>query len=894
MDEGFTGFVVHAFAANVREGHQIHLVGRLQDGRTFAVVERREFPLFYLRSSEAGLAAEILRGENVTADDCGLKTIDGERCVLTRWGSVQRRERAARKLSEIGVRTYEADIRFQDQFLMSRSVHGSVVIRGDPRRGKHVDLVFIDPDIGPSEWNPSLSLLSLDIETDLGGEEIYAIGLVFREPWSGGAKREVLFAGSPGSRLPGSSSPGAGFSTGAPVSGSSEGAPVSVPPTDSLTPGEGIKREAFPVTSFPDERSMLRGFCERLIQWDPDIVTGWNVIDFDFRVIAGRVSHHRIPFRIGRSDVPAAFLPGERSRSDTIIVPGRHVLDAVRLVRAFPERFEDHSLETVARTLLGRGKKLELRKGEKRPEAVARLYREDPEGLCRYCLEDAQLVADILDKSGMMDLTVRRCLLLGVGLDRAWTSIPSFEHLYIESLHERGYVAPTLGVDPFPHTPAPGGAILAPQSGLYDNVWVFDFKSLYPTVMRTFNIDPLSFVPPEKLESLGSEEREGLIKAPNGARFRRAEACAEGGRRGEAILPEILDRFFERREDARRSGDRTASYVYKIVMNSFYGVFGARGSRFASGHIAGAITGFGQHLLKWCEDWFTRRGYRVLYGDTDSLFVLSGLPQGASERDLLCGSGEICGALNSDLARYVDDAFRTRSYLELEFDTLYFRFFLPPVRSGSAGAVKRAPNGDGAVKHVSKRDDADFSEGAETRGRAKGYAGLTVPVSQLQASTDPREQHRAIDVVGMEAARRDWTDLARGFQRGILNLVFLGDGAPEVREYARRVVRELRAGALDEKLVYRKALRKPIGAYTHSTPPHVKAASLLEPAARRGIIRYVWTPEGPRPAESWPLSIDYDHYVEKQLKPIAQGFTETLKTEIAYLFGEEEQLDLFR
>jgi DNA polymerase-2 len=833
MDEGFEGFVVHAYAASVKEGHRIHLIGRLRDGgRTFAVVEQREFPSFYLRSSEARLAAGIVRDEDGSVDDCGLETIDGERCVLTRWGSVQHREQAARKLSEIGVRTYEADLRFQDQFLMSRKVHGSVAIRGVPRQGKHVDLVFMDPEIGPSEWNPSLSLLSLDIETDLRGEEIYAVGLVFREPWSGREKREVLFAGA-----------------------------------------RGAGKDAVPMTSFPDERSMLQGFCERLVQWDPDIVTGWNVIDFDFRVISRRVLHYRIPFRIGRSDAPAAFLPGERGKSDTVIVPGRHVLDGVRLVRASPERFEDYTLETVARALLGRGKKIELRDGEKRPDAVARMYREDPEGLCRYCLEDAQLVVDILERTGMMDLTVRRCLLLGVGLDRAWTSIPSFEHLYIEALHERGCAAPTLGVDPFPQAPAPGGAILAPQPGLYDNVWVFDFKSLYPTVMRTFNIDPLSFVPPEKLESLGREEREDLIRAPNGACFTRDETGADGGRRRNAILPALLDRFFERRDEAKRSGDRFASYVYKIVMNSFYGVLGARGSRFASGHIAGAITGFGQHLLRWCEDWFTRLGYRVLYGDTDSLFVLSGLPRGASGDELMKKSGEICGALNADLARYVGGAFRVRSCLEMEFDTLYFRFFLPPVRSAVSGT--------------------NFRDGAEVRGRAKGYAGLTVPVSELRASADPRESHKTIEVVGMEAARRDWTDLARGFQRGLLNLVFRGDGAAEVREYARRVVRELRAGALDDRLVYRKALRKPIGAYTRSTPPHVKAAGMLDPADRRGVIRYVWTLEGPRPAEIRPLSIDYDHYVEKQLKPIARGFTEVIKTDVARLFGEEEQLDLF-
>ena len=81
--------------------------------------------------------------------------------------------------------------------------------------------------------------------------------------------------------------------------------------------------------------------------------------------------------------------------------------------------------------------------------------------------------------------------------------------------------------------------------------------------------------------------RQDLIEAPNGARFRREPA----------ILPALLDRFFESRRQARERGDEVASFVYKIIMNSFYGVLGAAGCRFAGSQLAGAITSFGQHIL---------------------------------------------------------------------------------------------------------------------------------------------------------------------------------------------------------------------------------------------------------------------------------------------------------
>jgi DNA polymerase-2 len=109
----------------------------------------------------------------------------------------------------------------------------------------------------------------------------------------------------------------------------------------------------------------------------------------------------------------------------------------------------------------------------------------------------------------------------------------------------------------------------------------------------------------------------------------------------------------------------------------------------------------------------------------------------------------------------------------------------------------------------------------------------------------------------------------------------------------RKIVRELYAGRLDGRLVYTKALRKPVSAYTRSTPPHVKAAMMLEPRDQRGLIRYFWTNEGPQPAARLSAPLDYGHYLEKQLKPIAQSFTEVLGVDLTNLFGGEEQLGLF-
>jgi len=151
---------------------------------------------------------------------------------------------------------------------------------------------------------------------------------------------------------------------------------------------------------------------------------------------------------------------------------------------------------------------------------------------------------------------------------------------------------------------SPGGGIITSRAGIYDAVLAFDYKSLYPSIMRTFNIDPLSRIPRDTPEDTAH------IQAPNGARFRR-----EPG-----ILPEILAGFFASRAEARRQGNERTSYAYKIVMNSFYGVLGTGGCRFASPDLAGAITTLGQHFLFWTKDLVDAQGFEVIYGDTDSIF----------------------------------------------------------------------------------------------------------------------------------------------------------------------------------------------------------------------------------------------------------------------------------
>jgi DNA polymerase-2 len=804
-----TGFVLHATERTHAGRTELNLLGRLDTGETFAIVERRTAPFFYVRADDEerarALASTAKAGAFVHPSD--RRAMDGAALLRIECTTTAGAQALRDALHTAGVRTYEADVKLSTQYLMDRHVHGGVQIAGAWRPGRRVARVYENPDVTPALVEPRLSVLSLDIETDARANTVYAVGLAFQDAGSSESTGEVFLYGQ---------------------------GPA------------GVK-------CYPSEEVMLAAVRARILELDPDILTGWNFVDFDFRVLARRFAALGIPFDIGRSDLTASFLDREDSdgvtrwRRSRAIVPGRQVLDGMWLVRLAGMGLEDYRLETVSRILLGRGKRIEERSGETRTAAVERLYREDPESLCAYCLEDTRLVLEILRHEGLLDLAVSKSLLIGTALEQTWMSVASFEFLYMEHLHGRGIAAPTLGIDQDVLDRAPGGGIITPRAGLFRSVLAFDFKSLYPSIIRTFNIDPLTRLTGQRAAA------EGAIVAPNGTKFSR-----EPG-----ILPEILDRFFESRAQARSRGDRNAVYAYKIVMNSFYGVLGTPGCRFAASALAGAITTFGQHILYWARDVVAGAGYEVLYGDTDSLFVHSGA--GDDVAALTGNGGELAALVNGKLAEYVRNTWGVPSRMELEFEGIYSRFFLPPMRTGA-----EEPDEEG-----------------ESRGRAKGYAGLAV-------STGPDGSVvETLEVKGMEAIRHDWTPLAQELQREILVLAFHDTPAEEIGERVRNLLRDLRAGRRDDLLAYRKSLRKPVEAYTKSSPPHARAAALLPPEERTGLIRYVWTTEGPQPESRRTATLDYEHYVQKQVRPIVESLAPYIGLETASLFAAGGQLGLF-
>jgi DNA polymerase-2 len=757
------GFIVQP-AVRARDGVAIvQLYGRLESGDAFLVEDDRFRPYFF--ASPAAADAATRAGGVVAAS--ALRDLAG-RPVVRVEGRLPGAMPALREAVErAGGVAYEADLRFAYRYLIDHGLRGTVEIRGRGEQRADGVVVFANPELAPAPApRVRLRTLSLDLETTPDASRIFSAALA-------GCGVEEVHLVAP--------------------------------------------RSVAGAIVHPEEPALLSALAARIRALDPDVLLGWNVVDFDLRVLLARCAALRIPCAIGRSPEPPRLLvdqgPFAQSRAD---VPGRMVLDGIPLVRD-ALKLPDYRLETVARAVLGRGKRID----QEVPDAAAeilRLWRDEPEALAAYNLEDARLVPEILAREGLLDLAIERSRLTGMQLDRVGASIASFDLLYLPELRRRGVVAPSVAErEPASVT---GGALIDSVPGFHARVAVFDFKSLYPSLIRTFGLDPLAH----------ARAGENALVAPNGARFSRDES----------ILPGVLAELASRRDAAKARGDRHADQAIKILMNAMFGVLGASACRFFDPQVANAITTFGQQTLRWTQEAFESRGLRVLYGDTDSVFVALG-PEGSA-----LGDAEALRALvQEDVATRVRSAYGVAPQLLLELDEIYERLWLPRLRGGRAGSKKR-------------------------------YAGWA---------------HGALQVIGLESVRSDWPPIAQRLQEGMLERAFTDrDPAPFVRE----LVAAVKRGAHDAELVYAKRVRKGRLDRYNANAPHVQAAR--KAGGRPGpVIRYVIAATGAEPValgRPLPARIDYTHYVERVMRPVAESILQDLGQSWGDALGEPQQLRL--
>ncbi|KJV35736.1 DNA polymerase II [Luteibacter yeojuensis] len=785
---GQRAFILTRQWRDTREGVALDLWLATEAGPRSVVITGQQAVAFVRESQAADVEAVIRHDAAFELKPLPLKTL-GQEPVLGLYGQGYRAMlRLDKRLAERGIHLHEADIRPTDRFLMERFITASVTVEATDGDGH---AVLVNPRLKATDpYRPALRVVSLDIETSAMGE-LYSVAL------EGCGQRQVYMLGVP-----------------------PEGAP---PDMD------------FALTYCADRPAMILALNAWFREHDPDAIIGWNLVQFDLRLLQACADQHGLVLSIGRGGKPIDWRAhGRRDGYLFASIPGRLAIDGIEALRSAMWSFPSFALESVAQALLGEGKDVD--DPYHRMDEIERRFREDKPALARYNLVDCELVTRIFAKANLLDFVLERANATGLPADQSGGSIAAFSHHYLPRMHREGYVAPNIGGS---HGESyPGGFVMESRPGIYDSVLVLDYKSLYPSIIRTFLVDPIGLV-----EGTMEKDAANTVPGPNGTRFSRTRHC----------LPGIITHLWQRRDQAKRDGNQALSQAFKLLMNAFVGVLGASGGRFFDPRLASAVTLRGHEMMRQTRKLVEAEGYEAIYGDTDSIFIWLG--RAHDEAEALVVGERLVALINGYWKESLASELGIPSFLEIEFDTHYKRFFMPTIRGSEMGSKKR-------------------------------YAGLV--------EEDGKEE---LVFRGLETVRSDWTPLAQKFQRELFGRVFRRE---PYAEFVKAYVRQLQAGELDDLLVYRKRLRGKLDSYDRTTPPQVRAARLADDYNAKqgrplqyqngGWISYVMTLNGPEPIEARMAGIDHDHYLTNQLEPIADAILAPQGDSLAALLNQQAEL----
>lgn len=671
-----------------------------------------------------------------------------------------------------GVRHFEADIRPDERFLMERFIHGGVRLMGTPEACDGWTR-FMDPKIKAGDVDPQFKVCSLDIETGVQSGELYSVGVHLTG--QGREDKHVFMLSD-----------------------------VREDRSDELS-------------FYPSETAMLEAFFAWFREADPDLIIGWHVIGFDLMFMERKCADLGISLDMARGgeEVTLVEKPGAGYFAT---IPGRLVIDGPPTMRAAGFSFPNYKLETVAQELLDTGKL--IASDNNKIAEIERQFREDKESLARYNLEDCVLVTQLYERAGIIEFIKARVKTSGLLVNELGLPHAAFDRYYLPRIHRMGLVAPTA--EESGKKAAKIQNTLTPKPGIYENVAHLDFGSLYPSMVCSFNIDPLALLRADINPAV----------TPSGQAFSKTEK----------ILPDHLQKLIAGFEEAQAQGLRSESRAYELILENLCTVLRSKNSRFFREEMAGTLSVCVDWLLSESQQFVESLGHVVIYGDADTLLIQLNLAQGDH---LEKASQNLAEDLGHHCRRKMQAEFGVKATVSFAYRQAFSKLMLPEARNQTEAAKKR-------------------------------FGGMTL-------SRGVEKLH----FTGMRLTGSDWVRLAQDFQRELFHKYFHGE---PVEPFAQEFVKQLREGLFDDQLAYRKKLKKDLDSYARNPPPQVRAARMLDKPGK--YIEYVFTKRGPVPKSHIQNDLDYEHYIQKQLGPVADVLLNLLGQSFSSI-AEDKQFELF-
>ncbi|MCX8152995.1 MAG: DNA polymerase II [Candidatus Bathyarchaeota archaeon] len=264
----------------------------------------------------------------------------------------------------------------------------------------------------------------------------------------------------------------------------------------------------------------------------------------------------------------------------------------------------------------------------------------------------------------LLDFAIQLSSLVGLPLDHVMTAAVGFrvEWFFIKHAQKISELVPKRVEQPY--KPYAGGIVLKPKAGLHTNIAVLDFKSMYPNIMITYNLSPDTYIPPSE-----PAPPSGIFEAPEVKhKFRRQPAGFY-----KEVLSYLIDTRNEVRAKMKTLDPKSTEYqvldarqkAVKVITNAAYGYAGWTGARWYRKPVAEAASAWGRHTILAAIKMAEQKGLRVIYGDTDSLFV----------------------AYEEKQIQELEKQIKQELGLEIERDKLYTRIFFTEAKKRYAGLL---------------------------------------------------------------------------------------------------------------------------------------------------------------------------------------------------------------
>jgi DNA polymerase I len=620
-NQGIEAGICQVEYSNTPAGPVIHIFGRRLTGEAVHLEVTGFRPYFYAPADQvdgAGHAAQITPDTGT-----GYRSIRGE--ILRRLYTG--RPTDVRDLRDRYHPHYEADIPFATRFLIDTAITGGVAARGTP-----VDY----QDVRPADVNAPARVCFLDIECEdeRGFPEPERDKIVCITCWDSFDRTYTsLLLGCDGKDTT----------------------------LSNALAGGGLKNGCFSperhrVLVYEDEVSLLQALAAYVRTTDPDIFSGWNILEFDIPYLVKRME------TLGLPPAPLSRLAGQTERN---AVRGRIIFDLLPAYKKIhATQRESYRLDAVAEAELGDTK---VRyKGR-----ISDLWREDPAVLVEYNFKDVELCVGINRKNRIIEFYREIARYVGCPLDRTLNSSQVID-IYILRKAYGTFVLPSKGF--VAGEEFEGATVFDPTMGVRENVVVLDLKSLYPMAMMTVNASP------------ETKDQKGELKAPNGVRFRRSP---------DGLTRSIISELMSERDQKKQARDGfpfgSPEYVLydiqqnvlKVIMNTYYGVSGYARFRLYDREIGAAITSIGRAIIDHTRRVIEEQGFSVIYGDTDSCMVK--LPAGDLEVTIASAQAieRVLNASYGEFARQELNA--ERHFFSIKFEKVYRRFFQAGKKKRYAG-----------------------------------------------------------------------------------------------------------------------------------------------------------------------------------------------------------------